>query len=92
MGNAAKGKSIEAIARDIADGYIYVNPLMLKGFDDDSLKDLYYQLTKVQVDTRAEKYPFNDIQEIRKRNLRLQRLFNAIVILKNYVRDKRIII
>ncbi|MEW6410359.1 MAG: hypothetical protein AB1488_09670 [Nitrospirota bacterium] len=92
MGNAAKGKSIEAIARDIADGYIYVNPLMLKGFDADSLKDLYYKLTKVQVDTRTEKYPFNDTQEIRRRNLKLQRLFNSIVILKNYLREKRIVV
>lgn len=85
-----RGKSLAAVAADIADGFIYLNPLILKNFPNDAYKDLYYQLKKLQTGVRNEKFPAHDQGEIRKRNLRLQRLHQALVVLQNAARMKKL--
>lgn len=87
-----RGKSIAAVAADIADGFIYLNPLTLKNFSDDIYKDLYHQMRKLQTLIRNEKFPFHDQAEIRNRNMRLQRLHHAMVVLQNSARVKKIIL
>jgi hypothetical protein len=87
-----RGKSLKAIAFDIAEGYITVNPIFLKPLDDESLKGLYHELMKAQSDIRAEKFPHADQQAIRWRNTRLQRLHSALMIIKNFARERRIIL
>ncbi len=87
-----RGKSLKAIAHDISEGYVTVNPIFLKPFDPETLKNLYHEIMKVQAEMRGEKFPFNDIQAIRWRNMRLQRLHTASMIIKNFARDKRIIL
>ena len=89
-GPSLKGKSVVAIARDISDGFFFLNPIVLKGFDEEGLKDLYYNIIKVQSGIRGEKFPSNDAEGIRSRNMRLQRLHNALFILKNFARERRI--
>lgn len=83
-----KGKSLVAVSRDIADGYITVNPLFLKPIDEATLRSLYHQLIKVQIEIKAEKFPSNDILAIRERNLRLQRLHHAIIVIKSFAKEK----
>jgi len=83
-----RGKSLVAVSRDIADGYIIVNPLFLKPIDAEALKDLYRQIMKIQVEIRTEKFPFKNVAAIRARNMRLQRLQSAITIIKNFAKDK----
>ena len=85
-----QGKSLVAIARDIADGYVSLNPLVLKKFDPEALKALHHQIQKLQTTARAEKFPSDDIQGIRKRNLRLQRLHTGLFVLENCARDRRV--
>jgi hypothetical protein len=85
-----RGKSLNAVSRDIAEGYIIVNPLFLKPLDVESLKGLFEQLKKVQMEVRADKFPFNDVQAIRKRNMRLQRLHSSLMIIRNFVKERRI--
>jgi len=85
-----RGKSIAAVAADIADGFIFLNPLILKGFASETYKELYYQLKKVQTTVRNEKFPSHDPAAIRSRNLRLQRLHQAIVVLHNAARVKKV--
>ncbi len=84
------GKSLKAVSKDIAEGYITVNPLFLKPLDADSLKRLYHEIRKSQAEIRAEKFPHNDVTAIRERNIRLQRLHSATMIIKNFARDRRI--
>ena len=88
MGNV-RGKSNRALTIDVAEGYVAVNPLFLKSFDPESLKDFYHQIDKTQKDLRAEKFPSNDVQAIRLRNLKLQRLYLAQMIIRNYARERR---
>ena len=89
MGNV-RGKSTKAITGDVAEGYVAVNPLFLKSFDPDSLKDFYHQLDKTQKELRAERFPTSDVQAIRMRNLKLQRLYSAQMVIRNFARERRI--
>ncbi len=85
-----RGKSLKAIIRDVADGYVTVNPLFLKPFDSESLRDFYKEISRVQIEIRSEKFPTSDIIAIRSRNLKLQRLYSAAMIIRNFARDRRI--
>ncbi len=87
-----RGKSLKIIAQDISDGYVVVNPLFLKPFDPENLKELYQLIVKTQAEVRGEKFPFGDVQAIRWRNMKLQRLHTAAMIIKTFARDKRILL
>jgi hypothetical protein len=89
MGNV-RGKSNKALTVDVAEGYVAVNPLFLKSFDRENLKDFYHQIEKTQKDLRAERFPANDIAAIRMRNLKLQRLYSAQMIIRNFAKERRI--
>lgn len=83
-----RGKGLVAVSRDIADGFVIVNPLFLKPLDAETMKGLYQQIMKTQIETRGQKFPFNDIRAIRVRNMRLQRLHTSLMIIKNFAKDK----
>jgi hypothetical protein len=85
-----RGKSMRVVAIDVADGYISVNPLFLKKFDKEMVKELYDHLNKALTSTRNEKTDFTDHVVLRTRNLKLQRLHNALIVLRNVAREKRI--
>jgi hypothetical protein len=91
MGNV-RGKSTKALTVDIAEGFVAVNPLFLKPFDAESLKDFYHQIDKTQKELRAERFPSKDVQAIRMRNLKLQRLYAAQMVIRNFARERRILI
>jgi hypothetical protein len=82
-------KNLKAIAFDIAGGYISVNQLYLKPLNEQSLKSLYSMVMKVQAGIRAEPFPYRDIDLIRKRGLQLQRLYTAIIVIKNTARERK---
>jgi hypothetical protein len=85
-----RGKSMRVVAMDVADGYISVNPLFVKKFDNDMVKELYDFLNKSLTTTRNEKTDFTNQVVLRTRNMRLQRLHNAMIVLRNIARQKRI--
>lgn len=90
--NVVRGKSLAAVASDIADGFVYLNPIVLKDFPTDIYKDLHNQMRKLQTAIRTDKFPSHDQTAIRNRNMRLQRLHQAIVVLQNSARVKKIIL
>ncbi|MCX8070162.1 MAG: hypothetical protein N2738_06635 [Thermodesulfovibrionales bacterium] len=83
-------RNIKGVVSDIADGYISVNPLFLKTFKTEELKGLNEFLEKRLREVRTEQIVDNDLTQIRKKNMRLQRLNLAITVLKNYIKEKRI--
>jgi hypothetical protein len=85
-----KGKSMKAVAVDVAEGYVTVNPIFLKKFDKDMIKELYENLNKALTGTRNEKIDIADQSSLRMRNMKLQRLHNAMIIVRNIAREKRI--
>ncbi len=85
-----KGKSMKVVAFDVAEGYIAVNPLFLKKFDKEMIKDLYDSLNKTLTGTRNAKIDLTDQAALRTRNMKMQRLHNAMIIIRNTAREKRI--
>jgi hypothetical protein len=85
-----RGKSMRVVAIDVAEGYLSVNPLFVKKFDKDMIKELYDHLNKALTSTRNEKTDFTDQAVLRTRNMKLQRLHNAMIVLRNIAREKRI--
>ncbi len=85
-----RGKSMKSVAFDVAEGYISVNPLFLKKFDKDMIKELFDNLNKALTTTRNSKIELADIAAVRTRNMKLQRLHNAMIIIRNAAREKRI--
>jgi len=85
-----RGKSMRVVAVDVAEGYISVNPLFLKKFDKDMVKELNDHLNKALTGTRNEKIDFTNQVALRTRNMKLQRLHNAMIVLRNVAREKRI--
>ncbi len=84
-----KGKNLEAVARDIAEGYVFVNPIYLKKFDQETLKKLMAGLQKVMVLIRNEKFPTGDVDAIKRRNMRLSRLNNAGTVIKYFAKERK---
>jgi len=87
-----RGKSVGAVARDVAEGFFTINPLVLKKFDSEGVKALYHQLRKLQTVVRGEEFPLHDVLAIRGRNTRLQRLHGAIVILEHTAKERKIVL
>lgn len=90
MASGARGKSIKALIRDVAEGYVAVNPLFLKSFEPELLRDFFHEISKIQIDIRSEKFPTRDVLAIRNRNVKLQRLYSAVMIIRNFARERRI--
>lgn len=82
-------RNYKAVVADISEGFVVVNPLYLKGFDEDALKRLNEAIERKQSEIRKEPFPPNDVSAIRNRNMKLQRLYTALTIIKNYAREKR---
>jgi len=84
------GKSMKQVAVDVIDGYTTVNPLFLKKFEKDQIKDLYENLNKAMNAARNIPVQFHDQVAMRQKNMKLQRLHNALIIVRNHAREKRI--
>lgn len=91
-GSGVGGKSMKAVATDVGDGYMVINPLVLKKFDKDMIKDLYEHLNKAMNAARNIAVPFNDVLAMRQKNMKLQRLHNSIIILRNTARERRVML
>ena len=77
MGNFIGG-SAYAMARDVAEGMILVNTNMFRKFTPAELKQLTFELDKVQKEARAEQPPQDDTQAIQKRGRKLSRITTAM--------------
>lgn len=89
-GGQVGGKGLKAFAIDVADGFKFINPLVLKSFEPANYKDIYKHLTKIQREIRSEAFPANDSAKIRSRNIRLQRLNTAMMVLQHSAKLKRV--
>ena len=80
--NQLNGRSLSVIAKDVAEGFVTINPQLLKRFSGENYKELHQFLRKAQKETRAQSFPTKDVLAIRKRNVRLQRLHQAVTIVE----------
>lgn len=78
------------MAREIGDGFRSLSPAVLKRYTPGDLKVINTSLQQVLRETRGEVTPPDDAEAVRKKNLRMQRLNQAVVLLANYCRQQRI--
>lgn len=78
------------MAREISDGFRSLTPGTLKRYTPGDLKVINTSLQQILRETRGEAPPQDDAEATRKKNLRMQRLNQAIVMLANYCRQQRI--
>ena len=80
MGNFIGG-SAYAMSKDIAEGLLLVSTNTFKKFTPAELKQLAFELDKVQKEARAEQPAVDDTQAIQKRGRKLGRITTALQII-----------
>ena len=80
------------IAKDIMEGYIMLNPLVLKKFDASSFQELHRHLHKLQTTIRSGGVDLTNQEATRNRNQKLQRLHQAMSVLENQAKLQKIIL
>jgi hypothetical protein len=88
MGNFIGG-SAYAMSKDIAEGMILVNTNTFKKFTPVELKQLSFELDKVQKEARADQPPLDDTQAIQKRGRKLSRITTALQIINSAVAGRK---
>lgn len=88
----AERRNYKSLANDISEGMVIVNPIFLKHFQGDEYTLLYKALERKLIETRAEPFPHGQAEPIRRRNIKIQRLHTAMMIVRNHAREKKIVI
>jgi len=78
------------MAKDIVEGYVFLNPLVLKKFDATSFKELHMQLRRLQIAIRSEGVDLTNQEATRNRNQKLQRMHQAMSVLENQAKAQKI--
>jgi butyrate kinase len=87
MGNFIGG-SAYSMSRDIVEGLILVNANTFKKFTPAELKQLSFELDKVQKEIRAEQPSGEDTQAIQKRGRKLSRITVALQVINQSMLKK----
>ena len=83
------GGSASAMASQIAEGYILLNPNTLRGYTPGDLASLRAEIERLQRDTRAITPPADDAQANQAKNRRITRLNSALQVVSNKMMSKR---
>ena len=78
------------MAKDIMEGYVFLNPLVLKKFDAASFRELHMQLRRLQTTIRSKGVDLADQEALRHRNQKLQRMHQAMSVLENQAKAQKI--
>ncbi len=77
------GGSAFAMSHDIAEGLILINANTLKKFSPEELRQLAFELDRVQKEIRAEQPPGDDTQAIQKRGRKLSRITQSLILINS---------
>jgi hypothetical protein len=83
------GGSASAMASQIAEGYILLNPNTLRGYSPGDLASLRAEIERLQRDTRAITPPADDAQANQVKNRKITRLNSALQVVSNKMMSKR---
>jgi hypothetical protein len=83
------GGSAFGMAKDIAEGYHLVTERTFKAMSHAEVDQLAFELDRCLRDARGEQAPLNDLVLVKARNRRIQRLNQALMILRSYKQKTR---
>lgn len=89
-GGGSRGRSLAVMAKDIVEGYVALNPLVLKKFDAATFKELHQHLRKLQTVIRSAGVDLTNQEATRNRNQKLQRMHQAMAVLENQAKIQKI--
>ncbi len=78
------GGSAFSMAKDIAEGYHLVTERTFKNMSRGEVEQLAFELDRCLREIRAEQPPLDDLDLIKSRNRRIQRLNQASLVLRNH--------
>ena len=83
------GGSAYAMARDISEGYILMNPTLMKKLTNPELQQLRFELEKNVRDARATQPPGDDVMAQQQRNRKILRIQQAMTMIENQIQIRR---
>jgi L-lysine 2,3-aminomutase len=90
--DTAQSRNLALLAKDVMEGFVTMNPLILKKYDANTCKELHRQLRKMQNTIRTESVDLANQAVLRTRNHRLQRMLQALTVLEHYAKTNQIIL
>ena len=78
------------MAEDIAGGFFSLSPPVLKKYTPADLKIILNNITLVKREIRQVQVPLEDVQLVKAKNMRISRMNQAEMVLRNYCKKKRI--
>jgi hypothetical protein len=83
------GGSAPAMASQVAEGFILINPNTLRGYTPGDLVLLKAELEKLQREARGVAPPQDDAPAQQARNRKITRISSAIQVIQNKMSDRR---
>lgn len=83
------GGSAPAMVKQVTEGYTLVNAVSLKRLTDSELDTVVFELEKRLRELRGEQPDLEDIPALQQRNRRLQRLDNALRVVRATIQGRR---
>lgn len=87
---ALPGGSAYAFARDVAEGYFSVNERTFQRMNKGELDKITFELNRHLRDVRGTQPDLQDIQALKARNRKIQRVNSALMILRSYRAKRKI--
>jgi hypothetical protein len=87
---AFPGGSAYAMARDVAEGYLLVTERVFKTMSRSDLDQVVFELDRYLRELRGEQPPLDDIPALQQRQRRMQRLNNALLVVRSYRSKQRL--
>src|SRR5262245_41254758 len=81
---AFPGGSAYAMARDVAEGYLLVTERVFQPMSRSDLDQVVFELDRYLRELRGEQPPVDDVPALQLRQRRIQRLNNALMIVRGY--------
>jgi hypothetical protein len=87
---AFTGSNPKMVAWDIADGYVLLTAATIRKYNPPQLKMLSDNMTIVERTLRQEHYEPEDVENIKKKHMRMQRLFRARTLIQTHCKKWKI--
>lgn len=79
------GGSAYMMSKEIGDGVLLLSPSMIRKYTPGDLRLLMFEIEKAQRDARAEQPDLDDLNALQRRNRRIQRFSQALLVIRNHV-------
>ena len=87
---AILGGNPKMLARDISDGFVILNMANIRKYTNQDIHELFQNIMIVQREIRQEQVELKDVEAVKKKQMRLQRLFRAITTITTYAKPRKI--